>query len=100
MMHSWAYANIKVEFVVKECPYFRKDENRKPCALLREKALTILGIIKERGTVSTDELLQRLADKGVEREEARKLIDLMLKNGTIYEPRKGHLKLVGCSKLA
>ena len=90
-----ACEGITVELVVKECPYFRKDEERKPGASLKEKVLVILGTIKEnRKEMSIEELLQKLAEKGIQPEEARKLIDMLLRAGEMYEPRKGYLKII------
>ena len=95
---SLADAGITVELVVKECPYFREAEERRPAGYsLREMALRVVDAIKEvqKGVSAAprDEVLKKLAEKGMQSEDAEKIIRALLREGTIYEPRPGYLKI-------
>lgn len=64
---------------------------------LRDKLGTVLNAIismeKETGTVKKSELLEKLeTEYDVVRGEAERLIGQLVKEGTIYSPKEGHLK--------
>ncbi|MEM1515408.1 MAG: minichromosome maintenance protein MCM [Candidatus Bathyarchaeia archaeon] len=64
---------------------------------VQDKLRIILGTIvdmeKESGMVSRADLLERLSSEyGIARSETEKLIQQMIREGTLYEPRSGYLK--------
>jgi len=64
---------------------------------LQDKLGVILRVLiemeRETGTVRRSDLVDRLATEfNIDRIEAERLLGLMRREGTIYEPREGHLK--------
>jgi replicative DNA helicase Mcm len=60
---------------------------------LRAILSTIIDMEKESGIVSRADLLEKLSSEyGISRSEAEKLIQQMIREGTLYEPRSGYLK--------
>ena len=60
---------------------------------LRAILSTIIDMEKENGIVSRADLLEKLSSEyGISRSEAEKLIQQMIREGTLYEPRSGYLK--------
>ncbi|MEM1607379.1 MAG: minichromosome maintenance protein MCM [Candidatus Bathyarchaeia archaeon] len=60
---------------------------------LRVILSTIVDMEKESGMVNRADLLERLSSEyGIARSEAEKLIQQMIREGTLYEPRAGYLK--------
>jgi replicative DNA helicase Mcm len=64
---------------------------------LRDKLGVVLNAIismeKETGTVKKSELLEKLeTEYDIVRGEAERLIGQLVKEGTIYSPKEGHLK--------
>jgi DNA replicative helicase MCM subunit Mcm2 (Cdc46/Mcm family) len=95
--------DIVVEIVVKECPYYKRQKQPKKEELTtimvgatREKLLKVLNVIvqleKENGYAPKEEVMQQLQKTGIKPEEADKLIQTLLREGTIYVPKDGYLK--------
>ncbi|MEM2577741.1 MAG: minichromosome maintenance protein MCM, partial [Candidatus Bathyarchaeia archaeon] len=60
---------------------------------LRVILSTIVDMEKESGMVSRADLLERLSSEyGIARSEAEKLIQQLVREGTLYEPKSGYLK--------
>ncbi|RMF90645.1 MAG: AAA family ATPase [Methanobacteriota archaeon] len=64
----------------------------------RDKIQIILGIIreleKEYGPVKREEITGSAADRGIKPEEVDRLLEILKKNGEIYEPKPGQFKIV------
>jgi replicative DNA helicase Mcm len=62
----------------------------------REKLRKVLNVIvqleKEEGYASKEEVIQQLQKIGIKPEEADKLIQTLLREGIIYEPKEGYYK--------
>jgi DNA replicative helicase MCM subunit Mcm2 (Cdc46/Mcm family) len=96
--------DIVVEIIVKECPYYKKQKQPKKeeelttimVGATREKLLKVLNVIvqleKENGYAPKEEVIQQLQKIGIKPEEADKLIQTLLREGTIYVPKDGYLK--------
>ena len=60
---------------------------------LRAILNTVVEMEREYGMVNRADLLERLSSEyDISRSEAEKLIAQMIREGTLYEPRRGYLK--------
>jgi len=59
---------------------------------LDQKIRRIFQIVHEHGEISKENLLNELKNLGFDEAEARRLIEYLLKIGTLYEPRKGTIR--------
>lgn len=65
-------------------------KTKKPERLVRD---IIEKLEREWGTAKYGEILDIAEQEGLSREETEKIMDKLLKDGTIYEPRMGKFKL-------
>jgi DNA replicative helicase MCM subunit Mcm2 (Cdc46/Mcm family) len=101
--------NIIVEVTVKKCLYYREqkeeDEIRKweneleiigkPISVRDKMKAIIIELMKmekKNGCAQINELIQQLQKYEIQPDEARKLINLMIREGTIYETKPECIK--------
>ncbi|MEM2425170.1 MAG: hypothetical protein QXM00_11985 [Candidatus Bathyarchaeia archaeon] len=82
---------------VTECKYYRESPILTPTLTIQEKLRIVLNTLKEMEQksvfVSKADLIKRLETKSIHKDEAEKLIEHLLKEGKIYEPKKDCLKI-------
>jgi DNA replicative helicase MCM subunit Mcm2 (Cdc46/Mcm family) len=64
----------------------------KPKSLRRAVLEALEQLANQEGMVSKDTLMTELGEKGILPEEGNRLISVLLREGTIYEPKEGYLK--------
>jgi DNA replicative helicase MCM subunit Mcm2 (Cdc46/Mcm family) len=101
--------NIIIEVTVKKCPYYREQKEEdvieelenelviigKPISVRDKMKAIIIELVKmekKNGCAQINELIQQLQKYEIKPDEARKLINQMISEGTIYETKPGHMK--------